>query len=409
MNRFFHKWLAVSFFNLLLVAGLGVLMRYKIAFYLPFVQQKFLLHGHSHFAFAGWITQTLMLFLVQYLANVHNESILKKYSWLLYANLVTAYGMLVAFIFQGYAFFSIGFSTLSIIVSYIFAFYFWKDLNKLNENKISHLWFKAGLLFSVLSSFGAYGLAYMMANKISQQDWYLASVYFFLHFQYNGWFFFAGMGLLVYRLEKTGGFDKALRNAFWLFCFACIPAYFLSALWLPFPAVVYCLIIAAVIAQLIGWVLMVKTFIQSKEYLKKRFDKHGRILLLLSAIAFSIKLLLQSGSVHPALSQLSYSFRPIIIGYLHLVLLAVTSIFIIGYSISFQMIPANKKLHTGIFIFVAGIIINEILLMVQGVAALDYISFKHMAISLFTAALILFAGAATIFWSCFEKKSGMDP
>src|SRR5207344_36068 len=102
------------FFNLLLVAFLGVIMRYKIAFYLPWLQQKFVLHSHSHFAFAGWITQTLMVLLVQYLSLEHNDSVYKKYRWLLYANLITAYGMLVSFIFQGYGLFSIFFSTTSL-------------------------------------------------------------------------------------------------------------------------------------------------------------------------------------------------------------------------------------------------------------------------------------------------------
>jgi hypothetical protein len=405
MSNFLRKWLTISIFNLLLVATLGVVLRYKIAFYLPFVQQKFLLHSHSHFAFAGWITQTLMILLVHHLSVKNGEDSIRKYRWLLYANLFTAYGMLVSFIIQGYAFFSISFSTLSIFVSYFFAAYYWKDLNKLNENKVSHWWFKAALVFSVLSSIGAFSLAFMMANKISHQNWYLASIYFFLHFQYNGWFFFAGMGLLVSRLEVITSAHKYLKIAFLLFGFACIPAYFLSALWLPIPEIIYVIIIAAVIAQLAGWVLMTKVFISNKVFINQHFSKYGKVLLLLSAIAFSIKLLLQSGSIHPALSQLSYGFRPIIIGYLHLVLLAVTSIFIIGYIVSFELIPVTKKLTTGIFIFVAGIIINELLLMAQGVAGLSYNIIPYINIWLFIAALILFSGISIIFISRLKTSS----
>src|SRR3954471_9521063 len=156
MNNFLRKWLTVSFFNLLLVAALGLLMRYKIAFSLPFIQQKFALHSHSHFAFAGWITQTLMVLLVHNLYLLQGEAILKRYRWLLYANMITAYGMLVSFIFQGYAFFSISFSTLSLFVSYFFAVYYWKDLNRVKEKMVSHWWLKAALFFSVISSAGAY-------------------------------------------------------------------------------------------------------------------------------------------------------------------------------------------------------------------------------------------------------------
>ena len=405
MNKSLRKWLTISFLNLLLVAGLGVILRYKIAFYLPFVEQKFILHSHSHFAFTGWITQTLMVLLVYYLSLKNGEQVFKKYRWLLYANLITAYGMLVSFIIQGYAFFSISFSTLSIIVSWFFAAYYWRDLNRMNGSKASHWWFKAALAFSVISSIGTFGLAYMMINKTMDQNWYLATIYFFLHFQYNGWFFFAGMGLLVSRLEKINTAVKDLNIAFLLFCFACIPAYFLSVLWIPLSDIVYFIIIAAVIAQLAGWALMVKVFIKDKIFISQQFSKYGKVLLLLAAIAFSIKLLLQSGSIHPALSQLSYSFRPIIIGYLHLVLLAVTSIFIIGFIVSFELVPVTKKLIVGVFIFVAGVIINELLLMVQGVAALTYTSVPYINILLLIAALILLFGISIMFVSCLKNPA----
>src|SRR3954469_18815870 len=95
------RWLRISFLNLLIVACLGVILRYKIAFSLPFINQGYLLHGHSHFAFAGWVTQALMVLLVAYLGDQGLENIFKKYRFLLYANLVTAYGMLVTFPIQG--------------------------------------------------------------------------------------------------------------------------------------------------------------------------------------------------------------------------------------------------------------------------------------------------------------------
>ena len=73
-----QRWIRISLFNLLLVASIGVILRYKIAFALPFIDQKHLLHGHSHFAFAGWISQALMVLLVGYLAGGINRDTLKK-------------------------------------------------------------------------------------------------------------------------------------------------------------------------------------------------------------------------------------------------------------------------------------------------------------------------------------------
>ena len=392
MNTFLSKWLSISFLNLLLVAFLGFILRYKIAFYLPLSNQKYILHSHSHFAFSGWVTQSLMVLLIYYLSSKIGEDVFEKYRLLLYANLICSYGMLITFIIQGYGLFSISFSSLSILVSVIFTIYFWKDLNRIKKRASSILWFKAALTFGIASSLGAFSLSYLMANKISDQNWYLASIYFFLHFQYNGWFLFAGMGLLSDKLEFLIHERKKLYYIFYLFFFACIPAYFLSVLWIPFSGIIYLLLIAAVIAQLIAWALMMNIFFNNMVQISKQLSTQGRNLFILSAIAFTIKLLLQSGSIHPALSQLSYGFRPIIIGYLHLVLLGVTSIFIIGYIISFKLIKINKLLITGTIIFVAGIIINELLLMIQGVAALSYTGIPYINETLLGAAIILLSG-----------------
>ena len=157
-----YRWLRICFFNLLLVATLGILLRYKIAFSLPFIDQKNVLHSHSHFAFTGWITQTLLVLMVYYLQQQQFSNIFKKYKSLLLLNLFSAYGMLVSFILQGYALFSISFSTLSIFTAFVFAYRYWKDLNRLLNPGNKHLWFKAALVFNVLSSLGAFSLAALM-------------------------------------------------------------------------------------------------------------------------------------------------------------------------------------------------------------------------------------------------------
>jgi len=67
MNFNSKFWLKFSLINLLIVALLGLLMRYKIGFEFPYFNQKSLQHSHSHFAFAGWISHTLMVLMISYL------------------------------------------------------------------------------------------------------------------------------------------------------------------------------------------------------------------------------------------------------------------------------------------------------------------------------------------------------
>lgn len=388
--RHLHKWIHIAFINLLLVSILGVTMRYKIAFYLPFVEQKNFLHAHSHFAFSGWVTQILMVLLWAFLYKYLPAASLKKYKWLIIFNLVAAYGMLLTFPWEGYGVVSIIFSTLSIFSGYLFAVIFWLDLNKIKTKVISAWWFKAALIFNALSSGGAYFLSYMMANHIQNANEFLAATYYFLHFQYNGWFFFACMGLLTGQLTFIS--YKLQKVIFWLFAGACIPAYFLSALWLPMATWVYILVVAAAIAEVAGCWILLRTIIASKAEFLKNISVQTKWLFILSASALSIKVLLQLASVIPALSKFAFGFRPVVIGYLHLMFLGVITLFIIGYCKKNDFISTSKKENTGIIIFVAGILLNELLLLIQGLSYMNYIAMRYINEWLLAAAVIMFGG-----------------
>ena len=399
-----HKWLRPALINLNIVAFLGCILRYKIAFSLPFLDQKHLLHSHSHFSFSGWISQALMILMVEHLLRSGKMDSYKKHGKWLILNLVCAYGMLVTFTIQGYGLFSITFSTLSIATAFIFGISYWLDLNKHDKKSIASKWFKAGIFFNMFSSLGAFSLSIMMATHIIHQNWYLASIYFFLHFQYNGWFFFVCMGLMTQYLVIFGVNFNAMKKVFALFAISCIPAYFLSALWLPIPTWVYIIVALAAFAQVFGWILFVKEMYVKRVLLKDNISKPAKILFFISAVALSIKLLLQIGSVYPPLSNLAFSFRPIVIGYLHLVLLGVITVFLIGYIVSHKFISLNKYAFSGIFIFVVGIFLNEIILMFQGVNALRYESLPYSNEALIGAAMLMFTGLFVLNVSQFSSN-----
>src|SRR5690606_8920451 len=92
-------WLKFSVINLFLVALIGTFLRLKVCMEFPF-QQKFLLHAHSHFAFAGWISHTLMVLMIYYLKNKCKNFRLPLYIGLIIANLVCSYGSLFFFIIK---------------------------------------------------------------------------------------------------------------------------------------------------------------------------------------------------------------------------------------------------------------------------------------------------------------------
>ena len=107
-------WLRFSVLNFLIVAVLGVLMRYKIAYSLPIVDQKHVQEAHSHFAFYGWITQIIYVLMIRYLHGILTEQQLKKYHTLLIVNGISAYAMIPSFIYNGYYWASITASTAAL-------------------------------------------------------------------------------------------------------------------------------------------------------------------------------------------------------------------------------------------------------------------------------------------------------
>lgn len=397
-----HRWLKTALINLLIVATLGVILRYKILYPLPFIDQKHFLHGHSHFAFAGWITQALMTLLVAYLAKDNSAVIYKRYKWLLYANLFTAYGMLVAFPIEGYGLFSIIFSSASVVVSYVFAIFYWRDISKQPVKQAEHLWFKAAVLFNAFSSIGVFALTIMMISKVIEQNWYIAAEYYYLHFQYNGWFFFGCMGLFTAFIAPFNMLQKKLVQIFWLFGIAAVPAYFLSTLWMDLPLPVYILVVVSAFMQLAGFIWLLALLKTKWKLIKDSVSKTAANIILLSAIALAAKLLLQLGSTIPSLSDLAFGFRPIVVGYLHLVLLGVITLFLLGFMFAKKYFCLNKLTITGTLLFCGAVIFNEILLMVQGAAAITYTEIPYIHQMLLFTALLLFVGALLI---SFSKKN----
>ncbi|MFZ1675909.1 MAG: hypothetical protein WAT91_01470, partial [Saprospiraceae bacterium] len=310
MNTNSKVWVRIALINLCIVATLGTIMRYKIGFEFPFLNQKYLQEAHSHFAFTGWITHSLYFLIVIVFRNNLTSINEKIYHRLIIINLICAYGMLISFLCQGYGPVSIVISVLSILTGYVYAWCAFKDAVRLPRDHPAKNWIKAALFFSVLSTFGTFALSYMATTTEFNETAYLGSIYFFLHFQYNGWFLFACMGLFMDRIKDIISDPKTARYSFWLFFLAGIPAYFLSTLWAHLPVWLYAIVILSAFLQVFGWLMIIRIVRAKMEKLKLLFPKTALVLLLVIGLAFTFKLLLQLGSTVPAISQLAFGFRP---------------------------------------------------------------------------------------------------
>ena len=402
MHRTF--WLKFSVFNFFLVALLGVIMRYKIQFSFPYLDQKHLQEAHSHFAFYGWITNVLYVLIVHYISKVNPLVKLRKYEYLIVINLAASFAMLGTFIYGGYFWASIVASTTALLASFVFCYFFVVDARKIQD--ASKIWFLAGLFFAVISSVGVFNLAYMMSSKNINQDLYLASEYYFLHFQYNGFFIFSCIGLLLYSLKEAGSpiSERNNRLMFWLMFFGCLVGVGLSVLWMKLPVFIFALIVLTTIGQTASAVMLFGFVRKSWTNLVLKWSPMQRFVLIYVGFAFAVKIALQLGSNIPALNQFAFGFRNVVIAYLHLVLLMCIATFLLNQILATNYFTVTKTLLLGLKMFLLGIFLNELMLGLMGIFSIKYISIPYANHLLLYFSLLIFVALGLIFFSMKTKK-----
>jgi hypothetical protein len=405
MNQDKNKWLTISVCNLAVLAFLGVLLRSKIMFSIPWIDFKNLLQAHSHFAFGGWITLCLMTLMTYEILPGHLSG-KKIYKWLLSGILFCSVGMVLSFPFEGYAFVSILFSTLFIFVSYGFAWVFIRDLVKSGQRKAVKILSICALLSLTLSSAGPFTLAYILASHSVNTMLYRDSIYTYLHLQYNGFFTLAVFALFLNLIG--GNFNEAARknaNRFAVvLCVSVLPTLVLSYLWhfenatLRSIGIVGCVCLIATLALFLAMMRSSWSFLKTLHPLAKAVG-------LLSMIAFALKTIIQIGIIFPAVGKAVFGDRPIIIAYLHLVMLGFLSLYLLAHLIQVNFFQGNYKLSKrGIIVFSSGVIVNEAILATQGLTAFLMLSSTLYPCLLLIAAIWLFSGAALIAASVINNR-----
>lgn len=396
MNKKIAFGLKLAVVNFALVAILGMLMRYKIAFPFDVFEQKHMQEAHSHFAFYGWTTLAIYIFMLRDLIQKIPSLKSKKYFLIIALNLLGAYGMLATFLYGGYYWLSIVFSTISLLSSFIFLFAVIKEL-RFTPTSWGR-WYIGGLVFALLSSAGVFYMAYsMMTHRMSQQM-YLGSTYYYLHFQYNGFFIFACMGILLSRLESIGISISKNRNrtAFLSLFIGTILTFGLSVLWAKMPTWIFLLIIAGSVLQTFGSLVYIGFVKKYWTRIKENWSSFDRFVLLYIGLAYVIKIILQLGSNFPALSKFAFGFRNIVIAYLHLVLLMCIGTFLLHSILSSGYFKKNKMLKIAFSLFLIGTFLNEFFLGINGILSIKYILLPNTQYILLGVSVVITAALLLI-------------
>lgn len=377
-----HFWFRVVLLNLLLVATAGVLMRYKIIAPLPGLEQRDLMHGHSHFAFNAWVSMTLLLLITELPGiNLRNRNRLFGFYF------ITCLMEFVAYIFTGYSVWSFAALILFQIPLFWILGQLLLQLKKTVLPEYQKTVIRFGFFFQLLAQGGLLLLTYLMIFKGVSQPFFLGNLYFYLHFSYNGWFFFGIMAVMLALIKPEEKHVLRFHGLLKVMGYLTLPAFLLSLLWLNRSDWLHWSAFIASAVQLFVYFYLLKLL--ASAIMKVELSRVTKILWTLSGIALSLKFIMQFFSNFEVFEQFAFSHRAIVIGYLHLVLLGFVTLFLIGFLLE----TGRWKLHLpGVLVFTGGILLNEILLAIQGLLSIKMQYIPSTNVYLFVVALVMLTG-----------------
>ena len=346
--------IVVCFINFLIATTMGLVLRYAMLGGIPFNYQ-FLIHGHSHVAMLGWLYLCIYVLLVRLVVKSHAQ-IFYRLFWLTQLSVL---GMMISFPVQGYALVSITFSTLHIFCSYFFVYHIWKHLKKMPL--VFKLLVKTALIFMLISTAGVWFLGYAMKAYGSGSIFYELAIQWFLHFQFNGWFVFATLGLLIAGLYLK---VKQLQKVILVLVVSIILTASLPAYWHTGLPIFFCLNLVGSLLQFVAIVSFFWLARQSFELKKQHFNT--KLLFYFGVGSLVLKSAFQLTTISESLAFAAFENRNLIIGFIHLLMLGAISSLLLYIIFKYYKIQSNLFTSVGSIIFLSGIVTSEILLFFQG-------------------------------------------
>ncbi|MEP6684804.1 MAG: hypothetical protein ABJA35_16145 [Parafilimonas sp.] len=394
-------WITLTLANLCIVAFFGTMLRTAFVFSVSWIDYRSFLSAHSHFAFGGWVTLALFMLLV-YEVLPENYRNKKIYQWLLAGIEITSLGMAATFPFEGYAALSIFFSTLFLVVAYIFCWIFIKDLFKANVHKTVRLLACFALIYFVISTIGPALISYILIANFYNSLLYKNALYIYLHFQYNGFFTLSVFALFFNRLipYATDKTKKIIRQFSVLLCCSVVPSVFMSLFTKSYQNLYWYISLVGCALIILSLVLFFRMLFSEKKIFIHPPASFAKTLWNFSMIAFVIKMILQAGTIIPQLAKIVFGDRPAIIGFLHLVFLGFVTFFILSIYCSLKAFNTKKFITKfALVFFSSAILLNEIVLLFQGVGILFETTSHIYPWLLWSAAICLFTGAILLITS----------
>lgn len=344
----------------LIIAILGLILRLFQVVDFSF-EYRYLVHTHSHIALLGWIYTAFSILI--YHVFLKDANIDRKYNLLFWFSQITIIGMMLTFPFTGYGLFSILFSSLFIISSYILSRLVFKYTPYDIKQTYAYQCMRLALLYMILSSIGPWSLGIIMNTLGNTSDLYRNAIYFYLHFQYNGWFIMGALTLVFGYLEKNNVLipQSAFKSFLWFINLGILATFGISLLWMQPSNLVYLISNLGGLFQLLAFGILLRAIHHVKsDTLKSNFP----IPMIVITWFYFIKLLLQYIGSFPYFASVISINTDFIIGYIHWIFLGLISPLLLIVLHQNKIIKLSK---TNLTLYTFGFLITEGLIFYKGV------------------------------------------
>lgn len=360
-----RPWVTVAFANFGIAALMGLLLRAIPFLDMPWLNFRHMTHAHSHAAMMGWLYMVIFALFMHFFLSVEEQK-KKKYQRVFVSLQIAVIGMMCSFPFQGYAAISITFSALHLFSSYAFLTFIWK--NARSENLQAIILLKTAIVLMMFSTLGVYALGPVTAKIGRMTDAYHLCIQFFLHFQFQGWFMFAIAALLFQQLSQRN--ISMGRLQFRVFHGLLLIAVFgMMAL----PTVQYTHITALLPINTIGSLAQLLTVAVGLVFLfgiRNKLEKYDYWMRMCAWIALGsivLKAIGQAVLSWPEIAIVPINIRPMVIGFIHLLMLGNITAFLLMVLIRTEVFSTTHLLfRSGISFLFSGLIMTELLLFYQG-------------------------------------------
>ena len=348
--------------SLACAASIGALLRLIYVMDLPWLVFKPWLHAHSHVAMLGWVFPALLLTLL----GQDDRKPPRGFLGWLSASQMMVLGMLVSFPLQGYDTFSITFSILQMLISYVLVGIVWISTAHWPKSGSRRL-VRLAIILQVISTLGVWAMGPIMTHGLAGTEWYYWSIQWFLHFQFNGWFWFAALALWS-RWAETHGVAEAMDPfTIRLWLVSSVLTFALAIAWSERHWTIIAINSVGVLLQLwAGW-RTAGSIRRAQAKLHSKAQLWAWRCVTYALIGMGLKVLMQAVAAVPQVPVMAFTIRNYVIGFIHLNMLGAISMMLFAMALlRGWFVSTDRLVRIGLSLFTGGMLLSEAALFLQG-------------------------------------------